>query len=250
MKKKIIVGNLKMNMENASQRDAYCQELFQEISTLKTQHDVIICPPIIYMEYFHRIFKKSILSVGTQDCFWELYGSYTGNTSPRSIYTLGGRYVIIGHSERREYNNETDEIVAKKVKMAVRVGLTPIVCVGFLSNGDEISSVQKQVESLIDALAWEELEKTVIAYEPVWAIGSGKTPTNDDIHTMIMYIRSMIANAHNKEKAEDLPILYGGSVSAQNVMDICVKSYADGVLVGTASLSPVNFVRIARMLNS
>lgn len=246
---KLIVGNLKMNMENVSQRDSYCKDLIAECANLKTKNTVVICPPIVYLEYFCRTLQKIPIAVGTQDCFWELYGSYTGNTSPKTIYSLGARYVIIGHSERRNYNREIDEDVIKKVKMVLRVGLTPIVCVGFLSCVDETESIQEQIEVIAEQLEWDDAQKIIFAYEPVWAIGSGKTPKSDEIHTMIMYIRSILTAQYGKENAMGIPILYGGSVIAENVTEVCTKAYADGVLVGRASLSPQNFMRIVRMLN-
>lgn len=246
--KKLIVGNLKMNMENVSQRDLYCKEMAEELMRLNTVHTLAICPPTVYLEHFCTFFAKIPISIGAQDCFWELYGSYTGNTSPKSIVSLGGSYVIIGHSEHREYNYERDDDVAKKVKIAIRVGLTPVVCVGFLSLGDEIESIKQQLSFVIDACDEKEIEKVIFAYEPVWAIGSGKTPKSDEIHTVVMYMRSLFTHAYGKSVTAKIKILYGGSVVAENVIDVCTKAYADGVLVGRASLSPANFVRIARML--
>lgn len=247
--KKLVVGNLKMNMENVSQRDSYCKDLVEEFASLKTENTIVLCPPIVYLEYFCRTLQKTDVALGTQDCFWELYGSYTGNTSPKAIYSLGGRYVIIGHSERRQYNRENNEDVIKKITMALRVGLTPIICVGFLSDEDEMESVASQVDAVVDHFGWEDMQKIVIAYEPVWAIGSGKTPKSDEIHTMVMYIRSIIASAYGKEQSMEVPILYGGSVTAENVTEVCTRSYANGVLVGTASLSPAKFAGIVRMIN-
>ena len=247
--KKLIVGNLKMNMENVSQRDAYCKEILEEFSIVNTENVVVLCPPIIYAEYFCQVLRKSNITIGAQDCFWELYGSYTGNTSPKSIHSLGGRYVILGHSERRGYNYENDEDIVRKVIMAVRVGLIPIVCVGFLSHNDEMQSVQAQVDALVNNLEWQEMQNVIFAYEPVWAIGSGKVPTSDEIHTMVMYIRSIISHKFGREYSSEISILYGGSVTAENVRETCVDAYADGVLVGGASLSPEKFMRIVRMLN-
>ncbi|XLQ19992.1 MAG: triose-phosphate isomerase [Candidatus Moraniibacteriota bacterium] len=247
---KLIVGNLKMNMENISQRDSYCEEFVEEFKALKTNNHVVICPPTVYLESFAKILGKTNAGLGAQDCFWELYGSYTGNTSPKTIKSIGAEFVIIGHSERRLYNHETNEDIAKKVLMALRVDLMPIVCVGFMNNGDdEMVSVKAQVEMIAKNFSEEEIENIIFAYEPVWAIGSGKTPTTDEIHTMIMYIRSIISASHSKECAESIGILYGGSVVAENVTELCTKAYADGVLVGGASLSPAKFMQIARMLN-
>jgi len=245
---KLIVGNLKMNMESVSQRDTYCKEFMEEFMQLQTKHHIALCPPTVYLEYFCKTLDRSRVAVGAQDCFWELYGSYTGNTSPKTIYSMGARFVIIGHSERRAYNHESNEDIVKKVAMALRTGLAPIVCVGFIENGDEMSSVRIQVEAIAQNFTTEELENIIFAYEPVGAIGSGKTPASDEIHTMIMYIRTIISSIHTKECAENIGILYGGSVAPDNVTKVCTKAYADGVLVGGASLSPRKFAQIIRML--
>ena len=244
---KLIVGNLKMNMENLSQREIYCKEYAEEVVKFKTDHEVVVCPPVIYLEYFCRTLGK-LTKIGTQDCVWELYGSYTGNTSPKSILALGATYVIVGHSEHREFNHETSEEVARKTKIALRVGLVPIVCVGYVGYGDEMENIREQVQSVMQLLDTKEITQVVFAYEPVWAIGSGKTPTSDEIHTVVMFLRSIFVHAYGKEVAEKIKILYGGSVVAENVADVCTKSYTDGVLVGRASLSPMNFLRIVRML--
>ncbi len=244
--KKMIVGNLKMNMENVSQRDAYCKEMCEVFSGIHTTHTLILCPPVIYTEYFCRAFHNTSFAIGTQDCFWEMYGSYTGNTSPKAIHSLGGTHVILGHSERRTHNHESNEDIVRKTKTAIRSELVPIVCVGFLSHDDEMHSVHEQVGALLAGLSREEMEKVVIAYEPVWAIGSGKTPTSDEIHTMVMYIRSMIVQEHGKDISAGIPILYGGSVTAENIDETCMQSYADGVLVGTTSLSPEKFAAMVR----
>ncbi len=237
-----------MNMESVSQRDTYCKELKEEFADLKTEHVIALCPPTVYLEHFTRIFSKMPVNIGAQDCFWELYGSYTGNTSPKTIKSLGAEMVIVGHSERRKYNHETNEDIAQKVAILLRTELMPIICVGYMESDDEMDSVRKQVEIIVQNFTTDDMENLVFAYEPVWAIGSGKTPTTDEIHTMIMFIRSIVSATHGKEVAENVAILYGGSVVAENVTEVCTNAYADGVLVGRASLSPHKFAQIARML--
>jgi triosephosphate isomerase len=245
---KLVVGNLKMNMESVSQRDTYCKEFKEEFKDLKTDHVVALCPPNIYLEHFCKEFTHTPVIMGAQDCFWELYGSYTGNTSPKTIQSLGAEMVIVGHSERRKYNHETNEDIAQKVAISLRVGIMPIICVGYLDTEDEMESVRAQVNIIVDNFTTDDMENLVFAYEPMWAIGSGKTPTTDEIHTMIMLIRSIVSARHGKDVAENVAILYGGSVVAENVTEVCTNAYADGVLIGRASLSPSNFARIVRML--
>lgn len=244
---KLIVGNLKMHMENPSQREDYCRALVHEMQQMRTEHTIVVCPPVVYTEYFCRMLGKSPIAVGGQDCFWEYYGSYTGNTSPKTLAALGARYVIIGHSERRAYNHETDDDVAQKVVTALRADLTAIVCVGFLSAGDEMDSVRAQVESVLDVCDVGTMHRIVFAYEPVWAIGTGETPTSDDIHTATVFIRSLVAQRYGKENAGKVKVLYGGSVTPDNVTSVCTKAFTDGVLVGKASLSPSHFMGIVRM---
>ncbi|PID51715.1 MAG: triose-phosphate isomerase [Candidatus Moraniibacteriota bacterium] len=246
---KIIVGNLKMNMENIATRNAYCKELIAGSMKMTTKNTVVVCPPTIYVEYFCRALQNTPIRVGAQDCFWELYGSFTGNTSPQAIHALGGRYVIVGHSERREHNHETNEDIVKKIHGALRCELTPIVCVGFLSHGDEMESIHNQISAIMEGLSATAMQKIMIAYEPVWAIGSGKTPTSDDIHTMVMYIRSLIAQHCGKEQSLTVPILYGGSVTPQNARALCVDAHTDGVLVGGASLAADRFMHIVRAIS-
>jgi triosephosphate isomerase len=246
---KLIVGNLKMNMESVSQRNTYCEEFLEEFKDFKTNNVVAVCPPTVYLEYFCKKFNNISVTIGAQDCFWELYGSYTGNTSPKTIQSLGAQMVIVGHSERRKYNHETNEDIAKKVATCLRTGIMPIICVGYVeSETEEMESVREQVGIIVDNFTTDDMTEIVFAYEPVWAIGSGKTPSTDEIHTMIMFIRSIVSARHGKEVAENVAILYGGSVVAENVVEVCTNAYADGVLVGRASLSPSNFVRIIRML--
>jgi len=246
--KKLIVGNVKMHMENPSQRDEYCRALLQEVSHVHTQHTIVVCPPPVYTEYFCRTLDASPIAVGGQDCFWEYYGSYTGNTSPKTLAALGARYVIVGHSERRTYNHETDDDVVRKVITALRADLTPIVCVGFLSMGDEMESVRVQVEAVLQACDAHNIHNVVFAYEPVWAIGSGHTPTSDDIQTATVFIRSLVVQKYGKDTAQKVRVLYGGSVTPDNVTEVCVNAFTDGVLVGKASLSPSRFMGIVRMV--
>ncbi len=245
--KKLIVGNVKMHMENPSQRGEYCRALLQEMQQMRTQHTVVMCPPQIYVEYFCRTLGTSPIAIGGQDCFWEYYGSYTGNTSPKTLAALGARYVIVGHSERRTFNHETDDDVAQKVVTALRAELTPIVCVGFLSAEDEMESVRMQVDAVLRVCDPGIVHRVVFAYEPVWAIGTGRTPTSDEIQTATVFIRSLAVQKYGKDVGSKVRVLYGGSVTPDNMVDVCIKAFTDGVLVGKASLSPHHFMGIVRM---
>lgn len=249
---KLIVGNLKMNLETKSQRDEYClkaYEVFQKISK-ESKNKIVFCPPMAHLDHFVNVVGKLPVEFGAQDSFWELHGSYTGNNSPKTIASLGGKYVILGHSERREYNSENDEMIVKKALMALRAGLIPIACVGYVSDGgDEMKNIKNQVNLLAENLDSEEFSKIVFAYEPIWAIGSGKTPTTEQIHTVVLFIRNMVARIYSQELSSQIRVLYGGSVSPDNVADICHNAYVQGVLVGGASLNPEVFARLVQMLN-
>lgn len=163
---------------------------------------------------------------------------------------MGGKYVILGHSERREYNSENNDIVMKKTLMALRTGLIPIVCVGYVADGeDEMENIKNQVNLIAENLDSEEFSKVVFAYEPVWAIGSGKIPKIEEIHTVVIFIRNVISRIYSQELSSQTRILYGGSVNSENVTDICHNAYVQGVLIGGASLNPETFARLVQMLN-
>lgn len=245
---KLIVGNLKMHMEHPSQRDEYCRVLAGEVARLRASHTIVVCPPPVHVEYFCRALRETSVTVGGQDCFWEYYGGYTGNTSPKVLAAFGATHVIVGHSERRQYNHETNDDVARKVLAALRARLIPIVCVGFMEAADEMDSIRLQVEAVTNACDAELVRRVVFAYEPVWAIGSGRTPTRDEIQTMTVFVRSLVAQRIGKDAARRMRILYGGSVTPENAREVCVAAFTDGVLVGKASLSPAHFVAIARMV--
>lgn len=248
--KKIIIANLKMNLETVAQRDAYCSQthdIFQEV--LKNKNQVVFCPPITHLDHFVHTIGKLPVEFGAQDCFWELYGSFTGFNSPKTVASLGAKYVILGHSERREFAGENNAMVTKKVMTSLRVGLTPVVCVGyFKSDEDEMENIRQQINSLAESLSVEDFQKIIFAYEPVWAIGSGKTPKVEEIHTVVLFIKTVIAKNFGTELANQIRIIYGGSVTAENVNEICEKAFVQGVLVGGASLNPEVFANLVKML--
>lgn len=250
--KNLIIANLKMNLETIAQRDAYCSqtfEIFQELLK-RNENQIVFCPPIAHLDHFAHTIGKLPVELGAQDCFWELYGSYTGFNSPKMITSLGAKYVILGHSERREFAEENDEMVFKKVVASLRVNLVPVVCVGYTKNDeDEMENIRQQINSLAESLSVEDFQKIVFAYEPVWAIGSGKTPSIEEIHTVVLFIKTVIAKNFGRELANQIRIIYGGSVTPENVREICEKAFVNGVLVGGASLSPQKFGNLVQMLS-
>jgi triosephosphate isomerase len=213
--------------------------------------EVIIFPPSTYAKAVADLCSGSAVSVGIQNMHFELEGAFTGEISPRMVKDCGCRYVLIGHSERRHIFGETDADVNKKVKAAFNNGIEPVICVGELlderEKGLTAEVVRRQVEIALVDIVPEQMKKVVIAYEPVWAIGTGKVATPemaDDAHD---YIRQVVSGRFNKDTADALPVLYGGSVKPDNIAGLFQMKNIDGVLVGGASLKVESFLGIVRV---
>jgi len=210
--------------------------------------EVVVCPTFLALEAVVKACKGSNIKVGAQNVHFEEKGAFTGEVAPGMLEALGVDYVIIGHSERRQYFNETDETVNKKIKAAFAHNLIPILCVGETLEERESNITEKVIEKQItldlEGLNSEQVEKIVIAYEPIWAIGTGKTATSDQANETIAFIRSVIANIYGREVAEKTRIQYGGSVKPSTIADQMSKSDIDGALVGGASLVVEDFSAI------
>ena len=213
-----------------------------------TQSEVILCVPYTDLFYALLTAQNTNIKIGAQNMHWEESGAYTGEISAPMLKSIGVEYVIIGHSERRQYFNETDESVNKKIKAAFKYELNPIVCVGETleerENGEAIKKVTDQVMLALDGLTEKQVENTIIAYEPIWAIGTGKTATSDDANEMAKAIRQKITNLYGQNTAERVIIQYGGSVKASNGKELFSTSDIDGALVGGASLKSDEFEKI------
>ena len=213
-----------------------------------TQSEVILCVPYTDLFYALLTAQNTNIKIGAQNMHWEESGAYTGEISAPMLKSIGVEYVIIGHSERRQYFNETDESVNKKIKAAFKYELNPIVCVGETleerENGEAIKKVTDQVMLALDGLTEKQVENTIIAYEPIWAIGTGKTATSDDANEMAKAIRQKITNLYGQNTAERVIIQYGGSVKASNSKELFSTSDIDGALVGGASLKSDEFEKI------
>ena len=209
---------------------------------------VIVAPPFTHLSQIKEVVKGSNIHLSAQNCADKEAGAYTGEVSAKMLASMGVEYVILGHSERREYYGETGEILLNKVKLALDNGLLPIFCIGERLEEREANRhfevVQKQLEEVVLKLSEAEFEKLVIAYEPVWAIGTGKTATADQAQEIHAYIRKVMADKFGA-KAAGITILYGGSVSAANAKELFSKPDVDGGLVGGASLKAVDFTTIA-----
>lgn len=234
--KRIIVGNLKMNMV-ASEINDYLKEVNKKINN----SDVVICPSSLYIPYF----LKQKYKVGIQNIASAETGAHTGEISASQVSSLGVEYAIIGHSERRQMYGDTDLLINKKVKLALANNLIPIICVGE-TNEDKVmfrteKVINKQITYALRDLSKENMEKVIIAYEPVWAIGTNVIPTNSDIKNAISYIKSLV----NKiTKYNDTKVLYGGSVNKKNISELIKINEVDGFLIGGASLKPDEFSEI------
>jgi triosephosphate isomerase len=245
MRLKIIAGNWKMNKTNPE-----ALELTRGLIATIGQRDnprIVICPPFTALPELAKLIKGSSIFLGAQNMYLKESGAYTGEISPGMLLTIGVSYVILGHSERREYFSESDSIVNTKVKLALKTGLIPIVCVGEKladrESGKTEEVVGAQIDGSLSELTAEEIKKVVIAYEPVWAIGTGKTATPEMAQEVHCFIRDRVRSIYGN-LAEQITIQYGGSVNAENAKELLAQPDIDGALVGGASLKVDDFAKI------
>ncbi len=247
MRKPLMAGNWKMN-KTIPEAVAMVKELKGKIADVKDV-DVLLCPVFTALYPVASEVKGSNINIGAQDLFWEAKGAFTGEVAPNMITDAGCSFVIIGHSERRQYFGETNETVNKKIKAALSAGLIPVVCVGetLKEREDNVTFkvIESQVREGIKDLSKEEAAKVVIAYEPVWAIGTGKTATPDQAQEVHAFIRKVYGEMYG-DVAEGTRILYGGSVKPSNVSELMKKEDIDGGLVGGASLKAEDFEALVK----
>ncbi|OAA90125.1 triose-phosphate isomerase [Clostridium coskatii] len=245
MRKAIIAGNWKMN-KTVTEALKLVEELKPLVSDAKC--DVVVCPPYVCLDAVVKAVKGSNIKVGAQNMHYEESGAYTGEVAPNMLKDIGIDFVIIGHSERRQYFNETDESINKKVKKAFEYDINPIVCCGETLEERESDVTEevlgKQIKIDLAGLEKSQVEKLVVAYEPIWAIGTGKTATDKQANDTIAYIRSVIAKMYGRETAEKTRIQYGGSVKPATIKAQMAQSDIDGALVGGASLKSEDFAKI------
>lgn len=242
---KIIAGNWKMNMLPNEAMD-FITKLSEKIRN--TENEVIVCVPYTDLFYALLTAQNTNIKIGAQNMHWEEKGAYTGEIAPQMLKCINVEYVIIGHSERREYFAETDETVNKKIKAAHEEGLKPILCVGEnleqKEEGKTIQIITNQTKKALEGLTNEQVESTIVAYEPIWAIGTGKTASKEDANNAIKEIRNEIKEIYGKDVSEKVMILYGGSVKPENAKELFETSDIDGALVGGASLNVQEFEKI------
>lgn len=251
MRKKIVAGNWKMN-KNMEEGLSLASEIIHiskdEINNSEVQ--IILNPPFIHLSAIAQLLKESTIALGAQNCYEKESGAYTGEISVQMLKSVPVTYTIIGHSERREYFEESNEMLKNKTDLLLATGITPIFCCGesleIREAGTHVDFVNNQIKESLFDLSAEDFQKIVIAYEPIWAIGTGKTATAAQAQDMQATIRQTIANKYGQEVAEEISILYGGSVKPANAKELFACPDVDGGLIGGASLKARDFIEICK----
>lgn len=247
-RKPLLAGNWKMYKTDA-EAGATASDLAGRLAGV-TGREVMIAPPFTALTTVRDALKGSGIGLGAQNLYWEAQGAFTGEISPAMLVAAGCGYVIIGHSERRQFFGETDETVNKKIRAAQKAGLVPVMCIGETEaqreEGKTFSVLDKQIRNGLQGFALQEIGGLVIAYEPIWAIGTGKTATRDQAQEAHAFIRSVVEKLFGKACAAAMRILYGGSVKPANIADLMAMEDIDGALVGGASLEAASFADIVR----
>lgn len=249
MRRNIVAGNWKSN-ETFNQADDLINDIAEGLRAFdSTDVDVIVCPPFPYLELVQDAAEDVEFFVGAQNVSKFDNGAYTGEVSAQMLQSMNVDYCIVGHSERRKYFFETNQDVAEKVNKLLAVDITPIVCVGESLEdreaGKHFDVIREQVSQGLFHLSAEAMEKVIIAYEPVWAIGTGKTATKEQAQEIHAFIRNMLAEKYSDDTAQEISILYGGSCNAKNAKDLFAQQDVDGGLIGGASLKAAEFIEIA-----
>lgn len=249
MRKKIVAGNWKM-FNNLSQSIALISEIKQGLGNLDANCEVVICPPFTSLETASALTKDTKIAVGAQNMYFEESGAFTGEISADMLLSVGCKYVILGHSERRTIFKESDELINKKIKKALAKGLKPIFCIGETLQEREEDRTEKvievQVREGLKDISTDDFKNVVIAYEPVWAIGTGKTATPEQAEAVHKFIRNLLSNMYGTEIANNTVIQYGGSVKPENAKELMLQPNIDGALVGGACLKASSFLDIIK----
>ncbi|MBA3927386.1 triose-phosphate isomerase [Listeria rustica] len=246
MRKPIIAGNWKMN-KTAAKAGQFAEDVKNKVPS-KDVVDSVIAAPALFLKELVGLTEGTDLRIAAQNTYFEDEGAFTGEISPFAVADLGVSYVVIGHSERREYFHETDEDINKKAHAIFKHGMTPIICCGETLEQREAGQtnewVSGQIRAALKGLTEEQVAKSVIAYEPIWAIGTGKSSTSKDANDTCAVVRQTVAEAVSKEAADAVRIQYGGSVKPENIAEYMAQSDIDGALVGGASLEPASFLAL------
>ncbi|MEX2784091.1 triose-phosphate isomerase [Streptococcus sp. H49] len=250
-RKPIIAGNWKMNKTAAEARE-FIDAVKNQIPA-NTLVDTVVGAPALFLEGIKKGVRDTELKVAAQNCYFEDYGAFTGENSPATLAALNVDYVIIGHSERRDYFHETDDDINKKAHAIFRNGMIPIICCGesleTYEAGKAVEFVGAQVSAALKGLTADQVASLVLAYEPIWAIGTGKSATQDDAQKMCKAVRDVVAADFGQEVADKVRVQYGGSVKPENIADYMACPDVDGALVGGASLQPDSFLALLDFVN-
>lgn len=249
MRRNIVAGNWKMNL-SFELADDLVNEIAEKLDSVELDLDVVICPPFPYLELTSDLAQESNFFAGAQNVASFDNGAYTGEVSSEMLASMNVDYCIVGHSERRKYFNETNQEIATKITKLLKDDIKPIFCLGEVleerESGKHFDVVQKQLQESLFNLTSQEILNVVIAYEPVWAIGTGKTATSLQAQEMHAFIRSLLDKKYGNEVAEEISILYGGSCNAKNAKELFANKDVDGGLIGGASLKAEDFIAIIK----
>jgi triosephosphate isomerase len=253
---KLVAANIKMNILTLAERERYFASLKEEFRKRKVENvEIVLCPPFVHVESFKKNIKMKNFFVGVQNIFQEEKGPFTGEVSAPMAKSAGADYVILGHSDRRKYFHDTDEQINRKIILALKSGLTPIVCIGENAgekkSGKGEEAVFRQLKGCFKNINSVQMEKIIVCYEPVWAISTNNhdhLPTSNEIMTAKLLMKKFIVDNFGAKLVEKVRIIYGGSVSSANVEESCVDSAMDGALVGKESLAPFQFAKIAEAI--
>jgi len=253
MYKKLVVGNLKMNPVSPVEMERYLDLVEREVSGKKFEKtEIVICPPAVYLT---KLIERKIKHVkaGAQDIFWEYQGAFTGEISASMAKACGAQYSIVGHSERRKYFGENEEIINLKLKAILKNGLNAVLCIGESleerKGGETAPVLKKQLKDSLLGIGVGKTEYVAVAYEPIWAVGTDKIPASDEILEAKLIIKKVLSELYSRKAAEKMRIIYGGSVKSFWVKQVCLDSAMDGALVGRESLTPHEFVKIASIID-
>jgi triosephosphate isomerase (TIM) len=248
LRKPIIAGNWKM-YKTVQESTDFARRLDSDLKGV-ADREILVCPTALALAAVADALRFSGIQVGAQDAHWEDEGAYTGNVSPAMILEAGAKYAILGHSERRQYDNDTDERINRKLKNVLKNGLRAVLCVGETwperEAGRTEAVVGGQLAGCLRGIGLADLASMVVAYEPVWAIGTGKTATPEQANEVHAFIRGFVGNRYNREAADQIRIQYGGSVKPDNIKELMAQPDIDGALVGGASLKAESFAAIVR----
>lgn len=245
-RKPLIVGNWKMN-KTVTESISLIREI---VDFLKEEQntDIAICPPFTSLWIARELLQDTNVLLGAQNMYFKDEGAYTGEVSAKMLQNIGCKFVILGHSERRMYFKETSQEIAYKAKQAILFNLIPIICVGENLEERESSQanniIQEQIKNVFEIIKKQEVEKVIFAYEPIWAIGTGKSATPEEANNMIRFIRELVRDRYKEKISEQIKILYGGSVNPSNIAELMLKSDIDGALIGGASLNALTFSQL------